>query len=287
MVVLTIHRNKDGHHKAKVWEEVTPPENTSEQEAIEVVCLRCNQILERAIRSDPAQWVWFHKRWKKRPAGEKTPSAKKIASADLRTRETRQDNAENRNHGPIMGRLKFFVRRAFLFSALMLTLGAGCVSSPEGVGPQGDSKLPDQELEDFVFVETELGKPRWILHANTMSDFKSTDLVLAQGVSVEFFQCQDDSLVKTSILRADSGQLLGDSRDMRVWGEVEISTIDGAELFTGWLEWSEGAELISTDDTVLVMTDDGSMRGRGLKSDPELRNVRILNDVIGLVENQQ
>ncbi|HZD54964.1 MAG TPA: lysophospholipid acyltransferase family protein, partial [Candidatus Aquicultoraceae bacterium] len=34
---------------------------------------RCNEELEKVIREDPVQWLWFHRRWKTRPPGEADP----------------------------------------------------------------------------------------------------------------------------------------------------------------------------------------------------------------------
>ena len=45
------------------------PEAPREEEVLRLT-RRCNEALESAIREDPTQWLWFHRRWKTRPPGE-------------------------------------------------------------------------------------------------------------------------------------------------------------------------------------------------------------------------
>lgn len=45
------------------------PDAPREEEVIRLT-RRCNEELEQAIRRDPAQWFWLHRRWKTRPPGE-------------------------------------------------------------------------------------------------------------------------------------------------------------------------------------------------------------------------
>lgn len=169
------------------------------------------------------------------------------------------------------------LRTTLLFFGMLLM----CCGPPHErvVPPKTD--LPDQQMEDFQFVETEFGQPRWILRAEQMKEFKARDLVLVEGVEVDFFRSEQDSLFKTSSLSADSGQLRRATGDMRVWRSVVVTTSEGSRLLTGWLQWSKKAELISTTDTVLIVREDGIMRGIGLESDPELEHIRILEDVTG------
>lgn len=67
VVVLTINRHQDrrGHH-ITVWEEILPPNEKEESEVVRYICDRCNRLLENAIRAEPSQWVWFHRRWRTR-----------------------------------------------------------------------------------------------------------------------------------------------------------------------------------------------------------------------------
>jgi len=58
------------HHTIR-WGPAVPmdPEAPREEEVLRLT-RRCNEELEKAIREDPTQWLWFHRRWKTRPPGE-------------------------------------------------------------------------------------------------------------------------------------------------------------------------------------------------------------------------
>lgn len=148
--------------------------------------------------------------------------------------------------------------------------------------PRPVPATPVQEIEDFTFTETFRGVPRWTLRGRVLEDFP--EQVVVAGVHVDFFGRATDSLVVISTLQADSGMLVRSTRGMRVWGNVVVDNREGTTLRTGWLQWVPQTELISTTDTVLVTRRTGVLRGRGLESDAQLRQVRILAQVHGSVE---
>ncbi|MCL5965870.1 MAG: lysophospholipid acyltransferase family protein [Deltaproteobacteria bacterium] len=57
-------------HIVKFGPAIPVNRNASRDEEVERILRRCNEELEKAIREDPTQWLWFHRRWKTRPPGE-------------------------------------------------------------------------------------------------------------------------------------------------------------------------------------------------------------------------
>jgi KDO2-lipid IV(A) lauroyltransferase len=65
-VAAFIHRQPDGTHRATI-EPLPAPEDGSEEERALALTARATAAIEAQIRAHPAQWVWFHRRWRTRP----------------------------------------------------------------------------------------------------------------------------------------------------------------------------------------------------------------------------
>lgn len=62
--------NRKFHHTLRFGPAISMDPAAPREEEVLRLTRRCNQELENAIREDPTQWLWFHRRWKTRPPGE-------------------------------------------------------------------------------------------------------------------------------------------------------------------------------------------------------------------------
>lgn len=70
--VFLVRDGESDRHHIEVFPEV-PMVDTGDRDAdIVTNTQRCSDAIESMIRRYPEQWIWFHKRWKTRPAGEAT-----------------------------------------------------------------------------------------------------------------------------------------------------------------------------------------------------------------------
>lgn len=66
-------RTNDGRVRAWTGDIFYPDKSADEDAEIERALRHYNEQLERAIREEPTQFMWFHRRWKTRPKGETLP----------------------------------------------------------------------------------------------------------------------------------------------------------------------------------------------------------------------
>ncbi|MBI5419407.1 MAG: lysophospholipid acyltransferase family protein [Deltaproteobacteria bacterium] len=58
------------HHTLRFGPPLPMDPDAPREEEVLRLTRGCNEQLEMAIREDPTQWLWFHRRWKTRPPGE-------------------------------------------------------------------------------------------------------------------------------------------------------------------------------------------------------------------------
>ena len=72
IVPLFINREGTGRHRVTMCPPLLPATTGSaREEAIIELTGRCTEVIEAAIRRAPEQWLWFHDRWRTRPAAER------------------------------------------------------------------------------------------------------------------------------------------------------------------------------------------------------------------------
>lgn len=69
-VFIFRHPEKKFHHTLRFGPAIPMDLNAPRAEEVVRLTRCCNEELEKVIREDPTQWLWFHRRWKTRPPGE-------------------------------------------------------------------------------------------------------------------------------------------------------------------------------------------------------------------------
>lgn len=60
-------RRPEGGHVLSVLPPIEPPRDLDRRGAVLELTRQCSAVLEARIRQNPAEWVWWHKRWRRRP----------------------------------------------------------------------------------------------------------------------------------------------------------------------------------------------------------------------------
>ncbi len=65
-----VWNSAEGQYVLKFWEPLTLADTGDREQDLAENTQRCQAAIETAIRDYPEQWLWIHRRWKRRPPGQ-------------------------------------------------------------------------------------------------------------------------------------------------------------------------------------------------------------------------
>jgi len=134
---------------------------------------------------------------------------------------------------------------------------------------------PDQESWNAEIKITRNGKLSGLVKAGHIKSFSSQKRTeLSENITVDFFK-QDGQ--HSSVLTARGGLVFDDRDDMIAFGNVIVVSDSGVALYTDTLHWFNKEQKISSKVPVKITTQNDTLFGDNLVSDPHLRNYELTN----------
>lgn len=150
------------------------------------------------------------------------------------------------------------------------------------------SGLPDQESWNVTITLTDEGIRRAVVKAGHLEKYNQRQFIqLDENVVVDFFDSQEKH---TSNLVSEIAQIDEKTNFMTAIDNVVVVSDSGVTLYTDTLSWDNRKELVFTDDSVMVHTEENdTLYGVGFESDVSLQYWKILqpSGVTGWDDDEQ
>lgn len=142
---------------------------------------------------------------------------------------------------------------------------AGPAAKKEGTGVQ-------QAVNEVYLQETEEGKKRWELWADSVEFFPEKKIL--KKVRFEFYRDED-----ILYLKGDEAEIMNESGDITISGHVTGKSTRGIELAADRLLWKAKEEILFTESPVKLMSESIFIAGTGLETTPKIREAELKKDV--------
>jgi LPS export ABC transporter protein LptC len=170
--------------------------------------------------------------------------------------------------------------------AVLLALGACQDAADRDDAPTppaaGGQPVPEQKFYEYRLIETQAGVRQWVLDSDEMLKYPDRRDVELVRVHMEFFREGE----YYSTLVSDSGTADLESRDVFVWGNVVVTTVDGRRLRTSELAYSNSDGLIRNEVYNVFDRGEDVVTGIGLEATPDLDYIEIKQDVAAEVGDE-
>ncbi|HEY8833631.1 MAG TPA: LPS export ABC transporter periplasmic protein LptC [Gemmatimonadaceae bacterium] len=143
--------------------------------------------------------------------------------------------------------------------------------------PLADSA--DQVMYGMRFVLTDRGLNRALLQSDTAYFFDENTRIELEKVHTTFFTATG---AKNALLTSERGRYNSRTNNMVARKNVVVVTEDGRRLTTQELNYNQQINEISSDSAFVMTEPNRRLEGIGFRSDPDMKNIRILKGASGL-----
>ncbi|HEV2017970.1 MAG TPA: LPS export ABC transporter periplasmic protein LptC [Gemmatimonadaceae bacterium] len=171
--------------------------------------------------------------------------------------------------------------RAVLICVLAVVGSAACSQKKQppvaAHSPLADSA--DQVMYGARFNLTDKGLQRAQLQADTAYFFEDNTRIELENVHTTFFTATG---AKNAVLTSNRGRFNSRTNNMVARKNVVVVSEDGRRLTTPELNYNQQTNEISSDSAFVMTEPNRRLEGIGFRSDPDMKNIRILKGASGL-----
>lgn len=171
--------------------------------------------------------------------------------------------------------------RSVLICAFGVAAAVACSSKKQppvaAHSPLADSA--DQVMYGARFILTDKGLQRAQLQADTAYFFDDNTRIELENVHTTFFTATG---AKNAVLTSDRGRFNSRTNNMVARKDVVVVSEDGRRLTTPELVYNQAMNEISSDSAFVMTEPNRRLEGIGFRSDPDMKNIRILKGASGL-----
>jgi len=171
--------------------------------------------------------------------------------------------------------------RAVMMCALAVAGAVACSSKKQPPvathSPLADSA--DQVMYGKSFNLTDKGVQRAQLEFDTAYFFEDNTRIELEKVHTTFFTATG---AKNAVLTSDRGTFNSRTNNMVARKNVLVVSEDGRRLTTPELVYNQQRNEISSDSAFVMTEPNRRLEGIGFRSDPDMKNIRILKGASGM-----
>ena len=152
------------------------------------------------------------------------------------------------------------------------------VRSPDEPPPQPQGA--DYRIKDVHINETLKGDLRWQLDAEQAEVFNEEKKTRMRLVKITVFQTD-----RVWVVTGDEGEMQNETRDVRVRGNVVVTSDDGLRFTSEDLHWNAEAKRLWTEGPVTLLRGQTTITGRGFLTEMETERAVIQTRVRVLIKD--